>query len=539
MALHVMFMDDISHDMASFYARLAREFGEANWDRAFTPGIPPLMTVLAGPFVLLGIPAFTSLKMVSSILFVFGLWPFRKLMKEILPDPLADWSCLLYAISPPLIQNAGMGLIDLSKTFFLLCSVMSVIEYSKTPKTRWIVTLSLTTFGLSLGRSEGILLLPLFVFWIIFFSFQKPSFRPAGSQNSNQRQPDDSQVHSNARIGKHLNAGVKARLFAHLAIFFLVFSLLCVPQVMYVYKTTSFPALELRQAHMLVRVLKKHGFASNVQIENIMDIGSDASGFARSINNPFTRRNQIKSMKQTLKGLFPPYFAFAILGFCLLLFQKRITRYDLFYLSVIVFNFAIFYLLFPITARYISPTIPFLLGWTTIGISYVFNLPVFKQKKRWVELTAAAIVCAIIWRGTSDLRSSILSENIPKQVGLWIAKNRSQFIKSDPVALESVPSVGIYHNGRQPIIGATLSQYSFWADADQCLIYHKVVYPYDFLMNLLGSQKADLLIADKKFHKCCPEFEAKSKNDPRVGKIVYTLKDEDLKIYQFNFTKTP
>jgi hypothetical protein len=542
MTLNVIFMDYIPHDVATYYARLAQEFGAGNWERAFTPAIPPLMTVLAGPLVFLGFPAFTSLKIVTGALFVFGLWPFRKLMQTVLSDHLVSWACLLYAVSPRLIQGSARGMLETSKTFFLLWSVVFLIEYGRNKKNGWIIALSLSTCGLAMGRSEGVLFMPFFLCWIVFFGLNRNGTRSPLSLNPanyrDQRPATTDSIYSGQCSvpgpGHQISA---TRVFMHSMLFMGVFTVLCLPQLMYIYKITGMPALELRQAYMLGDSLKNIGLVPHetISMKTLNSKISKTVLIPKNATEPNNISSSIRGIKDTLKGLYPFNVTLALVGLFVMAFRKRLGLYDILFMSVIVYNIIIFLFSFQIIQRYISPTVPFLLSWTIIGASFIANSSYFRKNNKLGKILAISLLVALLWNGNEDLISSLFHENIPKQVGLWIGENRRQFIKQDPFIFPALVSHGIYHNGRQPIISAVVPQYSFWADADQGLICRHFIYSYDQLKNHLRAQKADLLIADKEFHETCPEFKSKWQGDTELTEVAFGHENAEVKIYKLNF----
>ena len=65
--LTISFNDHIGNDTAAYYTRMAHEFKEGNYGRAYFHLTPPLVPTLAGLVGKLGFSGWTSMKLVSCI----------------------------------------------------------------------------------------------------------------------------------------------------------------------------------------------------------------------------------------------------------------------------------------------------------------------------------------------------------------------------------------------------------------------------------------------------------------------------------------
>lgn len=473
--LSVLFLDEPSNDIASYYAPLAREFAAGNWERAFYNIIPPLVPTLAGILALTGIPAFTALKIVGCTFYVAGLWLFRELNLTIMSPRDAGWACLLYAITPRIMRYSGMGLLTPGKIFFLLWASMCAIQYSRNARLRDMGGLAVSLGLLSLTRGEGIVFVPFFLAWLLVLEYVKKSEKVKATEPGFRK-----------RV-------IHGLLFA--AILFVVTG----PQLLYVHSVTGSPALDARQTRLIEKLF-------DVRLGAEPPPSPYPAAKYRSVeeNEPAW---PIHLAEQIYKGLFPLYLLLGIVGAVLLTRRRSWNIHHVFFLSIIPYNAMIFVIRGGITKRYVVPTAPFFLFLAVIALKALYDTEIAQKRRRLAGTVAALTVFALVADGLLKVRSALTHENMEKRVGRWINEQRQDFVKADPVKLQPLLSDSEYHNGRQPVIATTDPQFSYWAEGDWCPVQRDVVYSYLQLREYVIGYYTDVLIYNDHMQEVCPEFE--------------------------------
>jgi 4-amino-4-deoxy-L-arabinose transferase-like glycosyltransferase len=475
--LHLTCCDWLSNDVASLYAPIVREIGEQNWSRAFYHLCPPLVPILAGGLASFGLSPLLALQTVSSFFFVAGLWPLRALMRYVLPEEQANWTCLLYVLTPRLMRYAGTGMLDSAKTFWLLLAVWILFRYAETFKKRYLAAMALALAALSLSRGEGVLFLPLFGVWCVILL-----------------------------ILKHRQLAWKEfslRLLTHGLIFATIFLLACLPQLLYIHSQTGYYALDSRQAYMLEKKLA-HGDPAKFSANNYYAPGNATSLQRKEITNRYDKLKAKRDLLETLKGLNPLFLLLALMGLWVLVSRKRFSLYDAVFLSLISYNILIFWATGFISKRYIVPTVPFELGWAAVALTLV---PVGRQGVRRAGTALLVLAVGISWfDGSKKLLDSLRKPNPEREVGEWIYRHRRELASTEAVRLHSSFVPIAYHNGRAPVIMATSPQCAYWSQGDYVCLKRKYVYSYEQFLAEARAKHVILVVADDKFQATCPEF---------------------------------
>ena len=226
MLLFILYYTLLSSDVANTYGKMVHQFGLGRYKHAFYPGIPPLLIILAGIVAKVGGGGYTALKITCALFFLATLFPLRAIMRRCLPDDLASWTCLIYVISFYLVKNVVWGLPFALKMFFLVYGIYLIIRFAETSKIKYIILLGISTGLLALARGEGIFFLPFFLFWFIVL----PYFRRFRKNN----------------ITSAFHLVLKQLL--GIVIIFSLFTIICLPQMIYIYHHTGIPMTEARVA---------------------------------------------------------------------------------------------------------------------------------------------------------------------------------------------------------------------------------------------------------------------------------------------------
>ena len=488
--LAVLFLAEPPNDVTTYYGRLTREFAAGNYDRAFYHMIPPLVPVLGGLVAKSGVDAFTALKIVSSLFFLAGLWPFNRLMRRVLPAHLVPWACLLYVICPRLVRYGTMGSLESAKVFFLLLLFERAVSLRDGFSWKKTVVLGAGAAGLCLARGEGIFLLPA-IFMVILVAACR------------QR-----------RSSTGVCVGQAAVCSLNVILICLVLS---APWLAYQYKVVGVPSFDSREVYAGAKILSKVGLTEDPPRLKPVTV----YGAKRELERPEDERTVLRDIREFFKGLYPAYLLIAVLG----LFVIRrgtggtLTWIDGLCAFVIFYNAGLFAVNSHITKRYVATTIPFILGWTTVGGSWLvsrvlharFRTRVLRRRMTTVGVTLFILVC--IWDATLDIRPSWPPEPyVAKEVGEWVGRNRSRLNVNPGPPLQSADWGVGYHTGKQPVIAGYTSQYSYWADADLVLFDNAYEYPYAAVVAVCDKQYVDILITGKYWLQLCPTFSAKNEH---------------------------
>ncbi len=472
-----------ANDVAGCYARQVREFAAGNWSAAFFHMSPPVVPTAAGLLArYLRLPPFAALKVISGAFFVAGLWPLRRILRSMLPARQAGFGCLLFLASGRLLRYATMGLLDSSKAFFLLLLTALVMEYALRCRWRTAAWIGLAAAGLSLARGEGLFLVPFFALamWVL----------PEGF----------------ARKGMRLKNLFRA--LPHGGVLLLVFGMVCAPQMAYVNKVSGFPALDSRQIWRIRKLLP----AGDAPDGSPVLIPLPARGVrARATVRPEDKRSWSRNAREALKGLGRAYVVLGILGLAALFRRRKLNRWDALLAAVVLYNAALFAANGFITKRYTTPTSPFLIPWVVHGLFELDRLFLARLHRKAFAVLFGILLLAGVWKGLAKVRPRWpLEPNREKVVGKWILEHKSELAPADGPRLRSHPVQNDYHDGRRPIVAATTSQYSFWAEADWVWINTHYLYSPEAVRDLFRKNHVELLVVDPRFRETCPDFELRS-----------------------------
>ena len=490
-------------DVAICYAPQVREFAVGNWAAAFFHVTPPLVIVLAGVLAMLvGGSAFAALKVVSAALFLAGLWPLRRLLARVLPERYVAWGCVLYVISPRLSRYALAGTLESAKLFFLLWGLVLLFACVEKRSWRYVVGLALALAGLALSRAEGIFMVPFFAAGLVLL----PAWTTRHAATGWQRP---------ALTGLGQAAVVLALLF-----------LLCLPQLLYVYRITGTPALDSRQTMRIRSLLKSPlslSFPTPVSAPAALPVPAAPTAPSEAVTPAVApppppavvmrpvpaedRVTPVRNVREAFKGLDMFWVALAAVGIVLRLRRRAWSLTDTALLALILYNVALFAANGFITKRYTATTAPFILAWAVDGVVLLRSRYLDRVHRRAFAAVITAVVLISAWNGLVKVRKwAGAAPNPAREFGEWVQQNRAQLVTSSTVQLISDRVTMDYHNGRRPIIAATSPQYAYWAAGDLILIEGDRIYPLPQVQARLAASVAELVVVDEEFREACPDF---------------------------------
>ncbi len=490
--LGVFFNLDPSNDVANLYARQVRLISQGEVDRGLFLFPPPLVVLIASGFAVVGMSAFSALKLVSGLFFVAGLWPLRWITRRVVGVRFVPWTALLYIACPRILRYATMGTTDSAKMFLLLAVMALLFALYDEPRWKTTLLLAVATAGLALTRGETVFFIPPIltgVGWCVWMGIR----REQGC----------------ARLLCGAGQGV-----VHGALFAAVVAVLLLPQALRIHRYTGVPALDSRQ-------VMRFGGCDKVDEDNEIDEpgeGGQVGGVSVpapthapvEVLPPTREEDRVtvwRNVRETIKGLHPFMLVFAVVGLGVKLRRRQWSWHDLAFASVIAFNVSLFACNGFITKRYIAPTMPLLLPWTVIGLAALKDNWLDRLAPKAFPILAVLFVLVGVWDGLSDVRPSWDFELEESHVlGAWILEHRDQLPNNNLPPLDWSATATRFHDGAQPVIASCSPQYSFWAQGDWVDIEANLKLPYSYLVDHLTKNRVDLLVVDDAFLRSCPDF---------------------------------
>lgn len=398
MLLYAAFSLDIYRDVAACYAYMAREFGRGDWSESFHPRLPPLNIALAGCLCLLKVEAYTATILVSGTFFCLTILPLYALLKRFLSPTQAAWGAMLYILAPKMIRFAGTGLLESARNFFLVAALLFLCRLVDRRRLTDGVWFGLMLGGLSLSRSEG-----LAVAAVLLAALPAVVLLRRKQQSVNF-----------------------ARTVAVTATAAGVFILTLVPISWLNYRTTGYPAPDLRLVEMFAPEVRQAGGLPPAMprekslAAETLDIFSDLS-----------------------RGAYEVYLGLGALGLFLIL-KRRQWRWEYTLFAVLIALHCLIYLAVTSAYRYHTYAIMLLMVFTVTGLWSILELA--ERYGRWrfllIPIGAALILLQL-------------------QNGLQLA-----FQRKDDAIRETARFLRAGHPDRRLRLAAVeLPELTFWSDA--------------------------------------------------------------------------
>ena len=464
-------------DTAMYYSRMARAFAEGRFSGAFYHKIPPLFPVLAGLVAKLGLDAYSAAKLVSCLLHVAGVPVVYALVSTVGARREAEWAAVLYLVCPRLLRYSGNAGPDSGKTLLLMLLVLCMIRHYRRGGLRWLVCGALAGGALAVMRSEGLLFTLAAPIFCVLRAIRTTADRPAAKR--------------------------AARCAMHVVLFGVIVLSGLGPWMLYVRRTTGYWLTDSRQ----LRVLARAGVVSPSRLRQYEQTSLD--GIEKDVQR--NRFGLLRPFHEAVKGLVPAYLLLAAIG----LWTRR-RRGDPFaleegvFLCVIALNFVVFYAISGyVTKRYVSATVPFILGWSATGVLEVGTRLRASRigSQRLVKACAGALLAVCVWDGVLKLRPSLspskrARRRLPATIGRWIDAHREELIDGREDSLSS--SQAWYHDGRVPVLLAAVPQVAYFARADLVPIQTRYVYSPEAVVSLCRGQRVHAVLLSPDVMARCP-----------------------------------
>ena len=425
----IVLTTDLPDDAAYYYARLTYEFANARWDHAFFPMIPPLVPTIAGTICLVsGLEAYVSLKITSSIFFSLCTIPVYHLAADLWNKRTACIAALLVPFCSRLLRYGGEGLIDPAKTFFFLVMVLAIWRFWRSDNTlKFTILFSLSAAGLTLARTEGVLVAAMGGVFLIGFEITK-GWRKYG--------PSGIWKLPNAFLSIVMTVGLLS------------------PWIAYQWRMLGYPVTDSRQLPIVKGIFDRVGYeAAPGSLEEELayyELGRQAVGdLGQSI----------------LEGMYPLFGVIALVVIVGRLRRRLLSPGEFFLLFWIIFHLLLFVFLWAqgvlVSKRYIIHAIPLYFGWTAIGL---INLTQYTQDRlgangKRILLSCFAVAVLInIWNGNKRALRRFkekyqVESNRVQEISGWLRTTGRDMVPSTVRPLKSTTMN--YHNGRIPIIVTT------------------------------------------------------------------------------------
>jgi 4-amino-4-deoxy-L-arabinose transferase-like glycosyltransferase len=488
-----LFFRTIPTQDTALYSSLTYEFSQGNFERAFHPGLPPILTTLGGTVnLLLGDP-FLSNRIISILLFLPGVIGTYVLARELRGPQIAHIAALMYAICPYAVGLATSGGVDSGKLGLLPWFVWVCYGWCKQGGCTWAACAGAMGGLLSLARGEGFFFALTGLAVFLFSRFVRRDGSTTSSLSS------------------------LASLFVAAAVLLLV----TLPWVLYEKERTGLAVTHPTQ-FMIYGWL---GIKDQLKRESIVDRNSSPrimNKESKTEKEPSDDRYLYRGIKwgknveETIKGFYYPFLALALVGVFGISFRESVSKKDLFPLIFVILNLAIF---FPTTIaleRYFSATIPLYLHFSAMGVAaigvFLTRFWAFPERRIHYLGFATLIIFALLSQRDLDYfmdKGKRQDQLALMRTGNWIKEHRSTL-----PSYGNLPSLSNYHNGRLPVILEMDTRLRFYALADSITLYEYYSYTPEQIIRICREGKVSLVLYNKQMEEVCPGFGRFCVNSP-------------------------
>ncbi|MCI5778632.1 MAG: glycosyltransferase family 39 protein [Lentisphaeria bacterium] len=387
--LSVFFSYDIYRDSAGVYAYFSREIGNGNFQDGWVGRVPMLNILLAGGLAALGMEAYKATIVVSCMFYILTLFPLRRYLERYLTPIQAAWGCVMFAAAPKLIRYSVSGLIDSSRYFFLILSLLCLFRVIDGRKIRDAVFLGLALGGLSVSRGEEFIFagMILFVLWLAPFIVK-----------------DNPERSFSRRRG---------------------FALTLASAVVWFVSISPFCLLNLHYEHV---------FATDVRIADCVNRGERQqkpalyeTGDAHH-DKPFGKRAE-KTLRDVFRGGYELYWFFSIVG-CIWLLKYGKWRWEFSLIWLIFILHSLIYLAVSTAYRYSIYLIPLFMPFSVTGVALLWKkmeqISFWRYLKPAMTLVLALIVVLQVINGMKCVtdRDDVEKRKIAAFIRQWGEDNR-------------------------------------------------------------------------------------------------------------------
>lgn len=350
--LSVIFIYDIYRDVANVYAYNAREIANGNFAEGWESRVPMLNILLAGGISFCGVDPYRATVVVSSLFFVLTLFPLRRYLELFLTPLQSAWGCLLFITAPKIIRFSVSGLIDSSRYFFLITSLLLLFQLREKPQIGKAVLFGLSLAGLSVSRGEELVFAVAILIGLpVLTSLKSPDlFRSEFKK--------------------------RTAVLGIAAFFFLA-------------AVSPFCTVNACRGGAFitdVRIAEAMGLVSDQKLQKETSAEIYAEKGSRQIGHTFS---------SAVRGGYELYWIFSIFGMFLLLRKRNWKWEHTVLIGVFLAHLGIYYLIIS-TYRYNLYLIPMFMPFTMTGLGFFCELPRNMNWSERLRLTAVASVFVLM-----------------------------------------------------------------------------------------------------------------------------------------------
>lgn len=416
---YMLFCFDIYRDVAC-YAYYAREWGRGNWMSAPISSLPPLNIFLGGCLARPGLEAYSAIVLLAGLFYLMTVFPLFGILKRFVPGKMAAYGCLLYLLAPKVIRSAGMGLLEMTRDFFLVLSLYLLFKIKDAPR-KWLPA---ACFGgalglLSLSRGESIVFALLLLVFLPFVLLYRVNINTA----------------------YFFRAPVVSTAIAAF-----VFLLAVSPRLAENYRNTGYPVLDARSIDIVSKV---PGISSLFQDrrKELWEEQVIEAVITEEAYKSFGIVEKLSKIRQDLiRGAYEVYLFFAVIGMILLL-RRRSWRYEYTIFLLVILLILPAYFATISAYRYYLFTIPLLMVFTVIGMNWALE----RLERIRLKGTALLFFAGVLALQAVNGMEMVFKKPDEYRFGMWLRENRK-------------PLPGEGGSSRLTIHAYDLPEAVYWAD---------------------------------------------------------------------------
>ncbi len=307
--------------------------------------LPPLTIFTAGLLARTGLEIYNSIILVSGLFYILMIFPLYGLLRRFLSDRLAAWGTILYVLTPKIIRNSGMGLLESSRDFFLVLALFLLFRLLDNRRKLLLPVLFGATIGfLSLARGEGgvvalflLVVLPLLV-W---------------------------------RAERYRLRLILSRVLPVFLLAVLGMGTVLAPRLIEMYRLTGYPVTDSRMISVLQhlplvpRIFEDHREELFPRPENPAPIPS--------MEQEAMPEKIVSNLRKLLRGAYEVYFFLALFGIFLVIRRKQWRMEYTIFALIFACWLPVFYGIVS-AYRYYSFAVPLLMVFTVIALQELLYL---------------------------------------------------------------------------------------------------------------------------------------------------------------------
>jgi len=473
----VLMAQGIANDSAA-YGFIARDFLKGDFIKGLSSPAPPFYPFL----IFLFSPDTTHVEITGRLISLFfgtlAVVPLFYLVKEAVGQKKAIFSVFFYSFHPYLATYSGMLLTE--ATYWALLVFSAYFFWTGLSKqVTWKIGFAGCLLGLAyLTRPEGIGYILVYLVWIVVWG----------------------------GVGKKW-----LKKFILIATLFLTVFSFVVPYVNYIHRETGQWLISKKALDAQSRFLKEDtedvdsskGIKNNGPVEKNSKILGITKNVVRFL--PFVTYHYLRAYHFSL---------WLFLFFGLIRVRQKVTAYELFLASLVLFHLLSLSTFITSTIRFEVPVIPLSLFWAGTGIiemkRYLGKVKIFNAEK----VIFFSIIVAILVQLPQGLTPERRHRAEQKKVGLWLKQNTPL----DAVIMSNSP------------------QETFYADREFMLLPSGISRPgyrglsYDEVIHYARTKGVRYILVNKNTHEMIPGFiESIQSTDL---KEIYREADQGLVIYE-------